>query len=100
MFVSSKRLFIDLKKLLGLGFINLVVFASHMVWFVATLIHPCLSIAIKTITMIFLFYVDDIILSGSCPSILHNFISLLSHKFAMKDLGDLSYFLGIQVVQM
>ena len=38
--------------------------------------------------MILVLYVDDIILTGSSSSVLHNFISLLSHKFPMKHLGD------------
>ena len=39
--------------------------------------------------MILLLYVDDITLTGSSFSIPHDFISVLSHQFAMKDLGDL-----------
>ena len=34
---------------------------------------------------------------GSFLSALHSFISLLSRPFAMKDLGDLHYFLDVQV---
>ena len=48
--------------------------------------------------MILLLYVNDIILTGSSSTVLHNFISILSRQFAMKDLGDLPYFLGVQVV--
>jgi len=51
-------------------------------------------------TLVLLLYVDDIILAGSSPSLLHTFISLLSDQFDMKDLGDLSYFVSIQVVRM
>jgi len=43
-------------------------------------------------TLILLLYVDDIILTGSSSFILHNFISLLSQQFAMKDLGGLQFF--------
>lgn len=46
-----------------------------------------------------LLQVGDIILTGSTSTLLHSFIQLLSHHFAMKDLGDLHYFLGIQVVR-
>jgi len=49
-------------------------------------------------TLILLLYVDDIILIGSSSQMVTSFISLLSCPFAMKDLGDLYYFLGIQVV--
>lgn len=52
-----------------------------------------------THTVVLLLYVDDIILTGSSSTLLHSFIQLLLHLFAMKDLGDLHYFLGIQVVR-
>jgi len=51
-------------------------------------------------TIILLLYVDNIILTGSSSSVLHNFILALSKQFVIKDLGDLHYFLGVQVVQM
>jgi len=50
-------------------------------------------------TMIWLLFVDDIILTSSSPSVLHRFISVLSRQFAMKDLGDLHCFLVVQVVR-
>jgi len=46
-----------------------------------------------------LLYVDDIILIGSSVSLLFSFISTLSKPFAMKDLGDVNYFLGVQVIR-
>ena len=46
--------------------------------------------------MILLIYVDDIIITGSSSSLLHSFICVLSQQFAMKDLGKLHYFLGIE----
>jgi hypothetical protein len=49
--------------------------------------------------MVLLLYVDDIILTGSCPSLLQSFIHILSTQFAMKDLGDLHYFLGIEAMR-
>ncbi|XP_031499295.1 uncharacterized mitochondrial protein AtMg00810-like [Nymphaea colorata] len=42
-------------------------------------------------------YVDDIILTGSSPTFLASFQNEVSRTFAMTDLGDLHYFLGIQV---
>lgn len=42
-------------------------------------------------------YVDDIILTGSCSKELSDLTSLLHSHFALKDLGDLNYFLGIHV---
>ncbi|XP_060190337.1 uncharacterized mitochondrial protein AtMg00810-like [Lycium barbarum] len=49
--------------------------------------------------LILLLYVDDIILTGSHSHLLVQFIDRLSHKLAMKDLGDLHYFLGVHAVR-
>jgi histone deacetylase 1/2 len=46
-----------------------------------------------------LLYVDDIILVTSSDDLRKSIISLLSSEFAMKDLGPLSYFLGIGVTK-
>lgn len=48
---------------------------------------------------IFLVYVDDIIVTGSSLQLIQRYVFDLDHHFALKDMGDLSYFLGIQVVQ-
>lgn len=50
----------------------------------------------KSITLI-LIYVDDIIITGCNSAFITELISHLSTRFAMKDLGSLSYFLGIEV---
>jgi hypothetical protein len=44
-----------------------------------------------------LLYVDDIVLTASSPALLHQIVHDLRGAFAMKDLGPLHYFLGIQV---
>ena len=44
-----------------------------------------------------LLYVEDIILTASSDEFRQSIITLLSSEFAMKDLGQLSYFLGIAV---
>lgn len=44
-----------------------------------------------------LLYVDDIIVTGNDSSLLHNFISRTHREFAIKDLGRLNYFLGLEV---
>ncbi|XP_019105425.2 uncharacterized mitochondrial protein AtMg00810-like [Beta vulgaris subsp. vulgaris] len=44
-------------------------------------------------------YIDDIILTASFDVVRKSIISLLSTEFAMKDLGPLSYFLGIVVTR-
>ncbi|CAM8885420.1 unnamed protein product [Rhodiola kirilowii] len=44
-----------------------------------------------------LVYVDDIIVTGSKPSMVSTFIQQLHSVFKLKDLGKLSYFLGVEV---
>ncbi|GJU60426.1 ribonuclease H-like domain-containing protein [Tanacetum coccineum] len=44
-----------------------------------------------------LLYVDDIILATSTTSLHKSLMARLSHEFAMKDLGPLSYLLGVVV---
>ena len=46
-----------------------------------------------------LLYIDDIILATSSGILCTSIISLLVFEFAMKDLGLLSYFLGIAVTR-
>ncbi|XP_021985727.1 uncharacterized mitochondrial protein AtMg00810-like [Helianthus annuus] len=42
-------------------------------------------------------YVDDIILTGNHRSTIDSFITVLHNEFAIKDLGKLNYFLGLEV---
>ena len=44
-----------------------------------------------------LLYVDDIVLTASSTGLLRRIISALQREFAMKDLGELHYFLGMHV---
>lgn len=44
-----------------------------------------------------LVYVDDIILRGSSSQMIAELISKLNAKFALKQLGELDYFMGIEV---
>ena len=46
-----------------------------------------------------LVYVDDIVVTGSSEHKVHDFISLLSNRFSLKDLGSLSYFLEVEAQQ-
>ena len=47
--------------------------------------------------MYLLVYVDDIILISSSPAATDKLILSLRHDFAVKDLGPLHYFLGLEV---
>lgn len=44
-----------------------------------------------------LIYVDDIIITGSSTSAIDKLINLFAVEFPVKRLGELSYFLGIEV---
>ena len=48
--------------------------------------------------ILILIYVDDILITKPNNSELENFIAEFSTKFALKDLGALSYLLGIEVL--
>ena len=50
-------------------------------------------------TAYILLYVDDIILTASSDALRYSIMSKLSSEFAMKDLGPLSYFMGISVTK-
>jgi hypothetical protein len=50
-----------------------------------------------SITIYFLVYVDDIIVVSSSPAAVEALLSDLKQDFAIKDLGALHYFLGIEV---
>ncbi|CAL1399312.1 unnamed protein product [Linum trigynum] len=46
----------------------------------------------------FLVYIDDLLLTGNDPTVLHRFQQALSHRFSLKALGAVDYFLGIEVI--
>jgi len=45
-----------------------------------------------------LIYVDDIILTGSSAAAIESLLVQLQLEFAIKDLGSLHYFLGVEVI--
>ena len=51
----------------------------------------------KSAITLVLVHVDDLIITGSDSKLVSDFIDVLSTRFAMKDLGFPSYFLGIEV---
>ncbi|KAK4275258.1 hypothetical protein QN277_018373 [Acacia crassicarpa] len=69
----------------------------HTLGFYASKANPCLFIN-KTedhITYL-LVYVDDLVITGSNEGLLQGFIQQMSTAFSLKDLGELSFFLGIE----
>jgi len=45
-----------------------------------------------------LVYVDDLIIIGDDIHLVNRFIDLIANRFSLKDLGQLSYFLGIEIL--
>ena len=66
--------------------------------FSCSLVDPSLFILHSSLgTLILLLYVDDMLLTGSNSRLLDDFIQLLHSEFAMKDLGPIHHFLGIEI---
>ena len=61
---------------------------------------PCVYKHIKEKNVVFLvLYVDDILLVGNDVETLSNVKKWLVKQFQMKDLGEASYILGIQIIR-
>lgn len=52
----------------------------------------------KDINIYILVYVDDIVITRSSPFVINKLVNVLSTSFPIKDLGWLSYFLGIEAL--
>jgi Reverse transcriptase (RNA-dependent DNA polymerase)/gag-polypeptide of LTR copia-type len=66
--------------------------------FVASSYDPSLFVHhSKGQTTVLLVYVDDILLTGSNSAFLTSCLGFLQQRFAIKNLGNLHYFLGVQV---
>ena len=50
--------------------------------------------------VVLLVYVDDIVITGSDSALLGQLKTHISESFHMKDLGSLTYFLGLEVHQV
>lgn len=49
--------------------------------------------------VVFLVYVDDLLISGNSSKLITELKHILESKFKMKDLGDSKYFLGIEIAR-
>jgi hypothetical protein len=58
---------------------------------------PCSLTRDGSVIAFLLLYVDDIVLTGNNSSFLTQLIHNLSKVFELKDMGTLSYFLGLQI---
>lgn len=59
---------------------------------------PSLFVYTRGTNIVYLLvYVDDIIITGSSPAIISGLVNQLNSVFTLKQLGDLDYFLGIEV---
>ena len=66
--------------------------------FTASLVDTFLFIFITgNIKVFMLIYVDDIIITGTHPQLITHIVELMQKEFPIKDLGSLSFFLGIHV---
>ena len=52
----------------------------------------------KSIHVYFLVYVDDLLITSNSMTLIRHVITDLSHKFSIKDLGPLNFFLGVEVI--
>ena len=53
----------------------------------------------KSSIIIFLVYVDDILIASNNEAIVDDFKKFLDNKFKLKDLGVLKYFLGLEIAR-
>lgn len=59
--------------------------------------HSLFFIHTSTTVTVVLIYVDDLLICGNSMSAIQDLKLFLAHNFHMKDLGDLRYFLGIEI---
>lgn len=84
---APRAWYIELKQyLVHLGFTNIVSDSSLFI------------LRKQQYTLYLLVYVDDIIVTGSNSHFIDTFIKNISNHFSLKDLGPLSYFLGVEVI--
>lgn len=74
------------------GFVNFIIF--FLLWVLKLIILYLLNFEIINILFV-LIYMDDIIITWSSLIVVQDFVKNLRQSFALKDLGQLDYFLGV-----
>ena len=75
-------------------------FTTHLLFlgFTTSTVDPSLFVFHSKGAMLYLLlYVDDIILTGTSPTLITDLISTLQSTFELKDLGPFHYFLSLQL---
>ncbi|KAD7116530.1 hypothetical protein E3N88_03798 [Mikania micrantha] len=72
----------------------------HKLGFQGSKTDPSLFVYSSGGTLLYmLVYVDDIVLTGNNPQVIDTVVQQLGHSFPVQDMGRLSYFLGVEVLQ-
>ena len=93
-----KKSLYGLKQALRAWFDRLSTFLLHLGFFCSTADSSLFILKTSSITTLILIYVDDILVAGNNDSFIENLLQQLSQEFAIKDLGPLHYFLGIEFI--
>jgi hypothetical protein len=93
-----KKAIDGLKQAPRAWFIALKAAITHL-HFLQSKVDPSLFIyLIDSLKCYLLVYIDDLVITGNNPVFVTNVIRHLSTRFHVKDLGDLHFFLGIEVI--
>jgi hypothetical protein len=84
----------------GHGSIALLLMLSNLVFNQPVLTPRCLSCNVVLTSPIFFFCVDDMVRTGSIQILLQSIVDCLRAEFAIKDLGELWFFLGIDGIDV
>lgn len=52
----------------------------------------------ENLTIYFLVYVDDSLITGNSTPFIHKIIDAFSNRFSVKDIGSFHHFLGVEVI--
>jgi len=94
-FVNCKDHCLDSNKLDDRGMPNFL----NFYFLIIINIHPFFYNMFGHSIIALLIYVDDIVLTGNDVEEMHTITSFLHHHFRIRNLGDLTYFLGLEVAR-